>query len=169
LGGGGPDEGKGIAVDSQGEVYVTGNAGSFDFPMMAVQGTWGGSGDAFLTKLDATGSALVYSTYLGGNAIDYATGIALDPAGDAYIVGVTFSPNFPTVNPFQSAKGAQQDAFVAKMNPTGTAWVYATYLGGNNVDEGYAIAADASGNAYLTGYTASTDFPLQSPIRNSIA
>lgn len=168
LGGGGPDEGKGIAVDSQGEVYVTGNAGSFDFPMMgAVQGTWGGSGDAFLTKLNATGSGLVYSTYLGGNAIDYATGIALDPAGNAYIVGVTFSTNFPTVNPYQSTKGAQQDAFVAKINPAGTAWVYATYLGGNNVDEGYAIAADADGNAYVTGYTASTNFPLQSPYRSS--
>jgi len=168
LGGGGPDEGKGIAVNPQGEVYVTGSAGSFDFPMMnPVQGTWGGSGDVFLTKLNSTGSGLVYSTYLGGNAIDYATAVALDPSGNAYIVGITFSPNFPTVSPFQAAKGAQQDAFVAKMNPAGTAWVYATYLGGNNVDEGYAIAADASGSAYVTGYTASTDFPLQSALRNS--
>jgi MBG domain (YGX type)/Bacterial Ig-like domain (group 3)/FG-GAP-like repeat/Beta-propeller repeat len=168
LGGGGPDEGKGIAVNSQGEVYVTGNAGSFDFPMMgAVQGTWGGSGDAFLTKLNASGSGLVYSTYLGGNAIDYATAVALDPTGNAYITGVTFSTNFPTVNPFQTVKGAQQDAFVAKINPAGTAWVYATFLGGNNVDEAYAIAADASGTAYVTGYTASTDFPLQSPYRSS--
>jgi hypothetical protein len=168
LGGGGPDEGKGIAVDAQGNVYVAGNAGSFDFPMKgAVQGTWGGSGDAFLTKLNPTGSALVYSTYLGGNAIDYATAVALDPAGNAYITGVTFSANFPTVNAFQSAKGAQQDAFVAKINPGGTAWVYATYLGGNAVDEGYAIAADVSGNAYVTGYTGSSNFPLQSPIRSS--
>jgi hypothetical protein len=169
LGGGGPDEGKGIAVDSRGNAYVTGNAGSFDFPMMgAIQGTWGGSGDAFLTKLNPTGS-LVYSTYLGGNAIDYATAVAVDPAGNAYITGITFSPNFPTVSPFQAAKGTQQDAFVAKINPAGTAWVYATYLGGNNVDEGYAIAADASGNAYVTGYTASTNFPLQSAYRGSNA
>jgi hypothetical protein len=168
LGGGGPDEGKGIAVDTQGNVYVTGNAGSFDFPMKgAIQPTWGGSGDAFLTKLNAAGSALVYSTYLGGNAIDYANAISLDPAGNAYIVGVTFSNNFPTVNPFQATKGAQQDAFVAKINPGGTAWVYATYLGGNAVDEGYAIAADASGSAYVTGYTGSSNFPLQSPIRSS--
>jgi hypothetical protein len=168
LGGGGPDEGKGIAVDNQGNVYVAGNAGSFDFPMKnAIQGTWGGSGDVFLTKLNPTGSALVYSTYLGGNAIDYATAVALDPAGNAYITGVTFSSNFPTVNPFQSAKGAQQDAFVAKINPSGSAWVYATYLGGNAVDEGYAIAADSSGNAYVTGYTGSSNFPLQSPLRSS--
>src|SRR5262249_33477839 len=103
LGGGGPDEGKGIAVDAKGNAYVTGNAGSFDFPMKsAIQGTWGGSGDAFLTKLNPTGSALVYSTYLGGSAVDYATAIALDPAENAYIVGVTFSTNFPTVNPFQA-------------------------------------------------------------------
>jgi hypothetical protein len=135
----------------------------------AIQGTWGGSGDVFVTKLNATGSALVYSTYLGGNAIDDGRGIAVDPAGNAYVVGITFSTNFPTVNPFQAAKGLQQDAFVAKINPTGTAWVYATYLGGNAVDEGYGIAADASGNAYVTGYTGSTNFPLQSPYRSSNA
>jgi hypothetical protein len=170
LGGGGPDEGRGIAVDTQGNAYVTGNAGSFDFPMKgAIQEKWGGSGDAFLTKLNPTGSALVYSTYLGGNAIDYATAIALDPSGNASIVGVTFSTNFPTVNAFQSAKGAQQDAFVAKINAGGTAWLYATYLGGNAVDEGYAIAADASGNVYVTGYTGSTNFPRQSAIRSSNA
>ena len=82
-------------------------------------------------------------------------------------MGTTFSTDFPTTNPFQGAKGAQQDAFVAKINPTGTAWVYSTYLGGNNVDEGNAIAVDASGSAYVTGYTASTNFPLSSPFRGS--
>src|ERR1700733_2489791 len=118
--------------------------------MGAIQGTWGGSGDAFVTKLNPAGSGLVYSTYLGGNALDNGTEIALDPAGNAYVVGITFSPNFPTVNPLQSAKGAQQDAFVAKINPGGTAWVYATYLGGDDVDQGFGIAADATGNAYGT-------------------
>ena len=167
LGGGGPDEGKGIAVDSKGEAYVTGNAGSFDFPMKAaIQATWGGSGDVFVTKLDVAGS-LVYSTYLGGNAIDNGLAIAVDPAFNAYVTGITFSSNFPTVNPFQATKGIQQDAFVAKINPAGSAWVYVTYLGGNAVDEGYAIAADATGNAYVTGYTGSTNFPLQSPFRSS--
>ena len=168
LGGGGPDTGYGIAVDSTGNAYVTGSTGSFDFPMAgAIQGTWGGSGDVFLTKINASGSALVYSTYLGGSSIDYATAIALDPSGSAYITGITFSNNFPTVNPFQAVKGAQQDAFVAKINASGTAWVYSTYLGGNNVDQGFGIAADTNGNAYVTGYTASTDFPLQSPYRSS--
>ncbi|HEX3746610.1 MAG TPA: SBBP repeat-containing protein [Bryobacteraceae bacterium] len=167
LGGGGPDQGNGIAVDTQGNAYVTGDAGSFDFPTAgAIQSTWGGSGDAFVSKLSPSGS-LVYSTYIGGSAIDSGRAIALDPAGNAYVTGVTFSANFPTVHPFQAAKGLQQDAFVAKINPAGTAWVYSTYLGGNQVDEGYGIAADAAGNAYITGYTASTDFPLQSPFQSS--
>jgi uncharacterized protein (TIGR03437 family) len=170
LGGGGPDEGHGIAVDVQGNAYVTGSAGSIDFPTKnAIQATQGGSGDAFLAKLNATGSALAYSTYLGGSATDSGSAVALDAAGNAYVVGTTFSTDFPTKNAFQSAKGAQQDAFVAKINSSGTAWVYATYLGGNNVDEGNAIAVDAAGSAYVTGYTASTNFPLASPLRSSNA
>jgi uncharacterized protein (TIGR03437 family) len=170
LGGGGPDEGHGIAVDVQGNAYITGSAGSIDFPTKnAIQATQGGSGDAFLAKLNATGSALVYSTYLGGSATDSGSAIALDAAGNAYVVGTTFSTDFPTKNAFQSSKGAQQDAFVAKINSSGTAWVYATYLGGNNVDEGNAIAVDAAGSAYVTGYTASTNFPLASPLRSSNA
>ena len=166
LGGGSVDEGRGIAVDSRGYAYVTGSAGSLDFPLKnPIQAATGGSGDAFLAKLSPTGSALVYSTYLGGNATDSASAIAVDSAGSAYIVGSTFSTNFPVVAPFQSAKGAQQDAFVAKINPAGTAWVYATYLGGNAVDQGNAIAIDGAGNAYVTGYTASTNFPVQSPFQ----
>ncbi len=170
LGGGGADEAKGVAVDVQGNVYVTGSTGSLDFPTKgAIQATTGGSGDAFLVKLSPGGATLVYSTYLGGIANDSASAVAIDAAGNAYIVGTTFSADFPTTNPFQGAKGAQQDAFVAKINPTGTAWVYSTYLGGNNVDEGNAIAVDASGSAYVTGYTASTNFPLSSPFRGSNA
>ena len=170
LGGGGPDEGRGIAVDVQGNAYITGSAGSIDFPTKnAIQDTPGGSGDAFVAKLNATGSALVFSTYLGANAIDFGSAIALDTAGNAYVTGSTFSANFPTKNAFQSVKGAQEDAFVAKINAAGTAWVYATYLGGNNLDQGNAIAVDAAGSAYITGYTQSTDFPLASPLRSSNA
>ena len=136
IGGTGTDEAKGIAVDVQGNVYVTGNTASHDFPTRSeIQAKTGGSGDAFVAKLNQSGLP-VYSTYLGGNANDSASGIAIDAAGNAYVVGTTFSTDFPTKDPFQGAKGSQQDAFVAKINPTGTAWVYSTYLGGNNVDEG---------------------------------
>ena len=167
LGGGGPDEGHGIAVDVQGNAYITGSAGSIDFPVKnAIQATQGGSGDAFLAKLNATGSALIYCTYLGGSGLDTASAVAVDATGSAYVTGSTFSTDFPTKDPFQSVKGAQQDAFVAKINPAGTAWVYATYLGGNNVDEGNGIAVDAAGNAYVAGYTASSDFPVQSPFQS---
>jgi uncharacterized protein (TIGR03437 family) len=167
LGGGGMDEGHGIAVDVQGNAYITGNAGSIDFPLKnAIQAAPGGSGDAFLAKLNATGSALIYSTYLGGSGVDTAAAVAVDSTGSAYVTGTTFSADFPTKNPFQSVKGAQQDAFVAKINPAGTAWVYVTYLGGNNVDQGNGIAVDSTGNAYVAGYTASSDFPVASAFQS---
>jgi uncharacterized protein (TIGR03437 family) len=175
LGGNGTDEARGIAVDVQGNAYVTGTTGSLDFPVKSpvqtpvqapAQAKTGGSGDAFVVKLNASG-AVVYATYLGGSGIDSASAIAIDTAGNAYVVGSTFSTDFPVKNPFQGTKGAQEDAFVTKINPTGTAWVYSTYLGGNNVDEGNGIAVDAAGSAYVTGYTASTNFPLQSPFQSA--
>jgi uncharacterized protein (TIGR03437 family) len=168
--GGGGDEGHGIAVDLQGNAYITGNTGSFDFPTVnPIQAKNSGSDDVFLAKLNATGSALIYSTYLGGSSLDSGSAIALDAAGSAYVVGTTSSSDFPVTNAFQAVKGAQSDAFVAKINPAGSACVYATYLGGNNVDEGNAIAVDAAGNAYVTGYTSSTNFPVASAFRASNA
>ncbi|HEX5227211.1 MAG TPA: SBBP repeat-containing protein [Bryobacteraceae bacterium] len=170
LGGGAPDEGHGIAVDVQGNAYITGSAGSLDFPMKSpIQAKAGGSGDAFVAKLNATGQALVYSTYLGGLGTDTGSAIAVDAAGNAYVAGSTFSTDFPTKNAFQAAKGAQQDVFLAKVSPDGTALIYSTFLGGNGVDQGNGIAVDAAGNAYITGYTGSTNFPLQSPFRGSNA
>jgi uncharacterized protein (TIGR03437 family) len=169
FGGSGVDEARGVAVDAQGNVYVTGNTGSLDLPTKgAIQPKTGGSQDAFVAKLNP-GGLLIYATYLGGSANETASAIAIDAAGSAYIIGTTFSTNFPTVSAFQATKGALQDAFVAKINPGGTAWVYSTYLGGNAADEGYGIAVDASGNAYLTGYTASTNFPVQSAYQGSNA
>ena len=167
FGGAGVDEARGVAVDVQGNAYVTGITGSLDFPVKgAIQAKTGGSQDAFVAKLSQRG-VLAYATYLGGNANETGAAIAVDAAGSAYVIGTTFSTNFPTVNPFQATKGAQQDAFVAKINPGGTAWVYSTFLGGNGADEGYAIAVDAAGDAYLTGYAASTDFPMQSAFQGS--
>jgi hypothetical protein len=165
LGGSDNDSGEGIAVDAAGDAYVTSATASANFPTTAgaLQTSFGGNGfyDAFVAKLNPTGTALVYSTYLGGSNNDYGAGIAVDAAGDAYLTGYTASTNFPTTaGALQTPYGGgNTDAFVAKLNPTGTALVYSTYLGGTGDDRGLGIAVDAAGNAYVTGYTASTNFP----------
>src|SRR6266513_519626 len=158
LGGGGDDLGLGIAADGAGNAYVTGETGSTDFPG-AISSNGGGS-DAFVAKINAAGTALVYSTYLGGSGDDFGQGIAVDAAGNAYVTGYTGSTNFPgaSSSTIQSSNGGGIDAFVAKINAAGTALVYSTYLGGSSVDEGFGIAVDAAGNAYVTGETGSTDF-----------
>jgi hypothetical protein len=149
----------GIAVDSAGDAYVTGT--TYDAPPLknAFQATAGGGGDAFVTKLNASGSALVYSTYLGGTGPDSATGIALDGSGDAYVTGDTVSNNFPTTpGSSQPVKGAEE-GFVSELNPNGSALVYSTYLGGSAETYANGIAVDRSGNAYVTGWTPSGNFP----------
>ena len=121
-----------------------------------------------MAKLNAAGSALVYSTYLGGSNYDGGFGIAVDSSGNAYVTGYTFSANFPTVNPLQPTHGGGvNDAFVAKLNAAGSALAYSTYLGGGAWDEGDAIAVDSFGNAYVTGFTVSTDFPTVNPVQAS--
>jgi hypothetical protein len=150
------EQGFGIAVDSTGSVWVTGHTGSTNFPTVnALQPTYGGGvDDAFVTKINAAGRALVFSTYLGGSDQEMALGITVDSAGNAYITGNTKSSNFPTVNAIQSTYGGNQDAFVSKIKADGSAFVYSTYLGGNNYVQGNGIAADSTGNAYVTGFTA---------------
>jgi hypothetical protein len=120
-----------------------------------------------VTKLNAAGTALVYSTYLGGSGGEFGSGIAVDSAGNAYVTGSTSSTNFPTANPLQSAYGGAQDAFVAKLNAAGSALVYSTYLGGSSIDKGVGIAVDSSGNAYITGITNSTNFPTANPFQST--
>jgi hypothetical protein len=166
LGGGGDDFGAGIAVDSSGSAYVTGGTNSTNFPTAnPLQAASAGSPDAFVAKLNATGSALVYSTYLGGGGNDFGSAIAVDTAGNAYVTGITDSTDFPTANPLQAANGGNRDAFVAKLNATGSTLVYSTYLGGSNAENGTAIAADAAGNAYVTGWTQSPNFPTANPFQ----
>ena len=179
LGGGLADIGYyGIAVDSAGNAYVTGSTVSSNFPTAnPLQPTLNGSNDAFVAKLNATGSALVYATYLGGSDYDAGYGIAVDSAGNAYVTGITYSSNFPTANPLQPTLNGSNDAFVAKLNATGSALVYATYLGGSDVyscdeygcyaegDFGKGIAVDSAGNAYVTGTTTSFDFPTANALR----
>src|SRR5262249_7783999 len=122
---------------------------------------------AFITKLSARGNSLIYSTYVGGSRDDLAYDIAIDAAGNAYIAGGTMSTNFPTANPLQSTNQGGSDAFVAKMNPRGNGLVYATYLGGDGSDRAQGIAVDASGSVYVTGYTASSDFPTENPFMDT--
>ena len=167
-GSGGRDRGAGIAVDSSGSAYVTGSTNSDNFPTMnALQPTYRGGGDnAFVSKLNPSGSALVYSTALGGSGFDYATGIAVDSSGNAYVTGVTDSTNFPLMNALQPTYGGgNDDAFVSEINPSGSALVYSTYLGGSAQDAGFGIAVDSSGNAYVTGGTVSTNFPTMNPLQ----
>jgi hypothetical protein len=151
-----------IAVDGSGRVTVVGWTYSDDFPTTAgaLDTTLGGGEDAFLARLDAAGSALVYSTYLGGSSDDYATGVALDASGNAYVAGRTTSTDFPTSpSAFDGSLGGVSDGFVTKVNAAGAA-VYSTYLGGSEVDEVHAIAVDGSGVAHVTGSTYSADFPM---------
>ena len=163
------DIGEGIAVDSSGNVYVVGVTFTDDFPTMnPIDGTIDGTTDTFVTKINSAGSALVYSTFLGGSSGDGGTGIALDSSGNAYVTGDTLSSNFPTTNPIQGTFGGFTDTFVTKINSAGSAHVYSTYLGGSINDSGEGIAVDSSGNAYVIGKTASSNFPTEFPIQGTI-
>jgi hypothetical protein len=166
LGGGGHEEGSGIAVDRRGSAYVAGTTTSIDFP--TTRGAFdrkysGGFSDVFVTKLNRRGRALVYSTYLGGAGEDSGLALALDPAGNAYITGATESADFPTTGrAFDRTYngGVDGDAFVTKLDASGSALGYSTYLGstGGWGDWGYGIV-QSEGNAYVTGLTRAADFP----------
>ncbi|HEY3232915.1 MAG TPA: SBBP repeat-containing protein, partial [Roseiflexaceae bacterium] len=161
-GGSSNDKGNGIAVDTSGNAYLTGYTASGNFPTQSPQQPTKGAGtDAFISKLNPSGSALVYSTFLGGNAEDRGNAIALDTTGNVYLTGETASSNFPTTNGFDKVFGGGicetitcTDVFMTKLNAAGSAILYSTYLGGNGEDEGEGIAVDPSGNAYITGATA---------------
>ncbi len=164
LGGNSEDEAFGIAVDVSGYAYVTGTcAATFPTTAGAYQTVIGGSYNAFVVKLNLTGTGLVFSTYLGGINQDNGYGIAVDASGNAFVTGYTFSPNFPTTaGAYQTVFSGVEDAFVAKLNSTGTGLIYSTFLGGSSPGNGYGIALDTSGNAYVTGQTSSTNFPITS-------
>jgi hypothetical protein len=162
LGGRGREGLSAIAVDGDGAAYVSGTTDSTNFPTTAgaFQTASGGSDDVFVTKLNASGSALVYSSYVGGAAQDEGRAIAIGTDGSAYVAGDTSSANFPTTaSAYQATYGGLIDAFAAKVNPSGSALTYASFVGGSSTDIGRGLAVDANGNAYLTGQTASTNFP----------
>ncbi|MGQ0520892.1 MAG: DUF7948 domain-containing protein [Actinomycetota bacterium] len=179
LGGSGSDSGLAVAVDGAGSAFVAGQTAASNFPTVGpAQGALSGASDAFVTKLNPAGTDLVYSTFLGGGNVEAANGIAVDASGNAYVTGETRSDNFPTVAPIQAARGGGTcgtapntfpcpDVFVAKLNATGSALLYGTYLGGSASDVGRAVAVDGSGSAYVTGDTASTAFPRVGALQNT--
>jgi endonuclease/exonuclease/phosphatase family metal-dependent hydrolase len=169
LGGSGEEGYPYIALDSEGAVYVTGPTGSVDFPTKnPIQGSYGGGfDDAFITKINSAGNKLVYSTYLGGSDADGGVGIAVDSEGAAYVAGQTNSVDFPTKNPIQRTNAGDGDIFITKINSSGTALIYSTYLGGSDADVSNGIAVDSEGAAYVTGWTNSIDFPTKNPIQGS--
>ncbi|MBI4470732.1 MAG: SBBP repeat-containing protein [Acidobacteria bacterium] len=156
----------GIAVDAAGDIYVTGTTASTDFPMVnPIQPVHGGALDAFVTKLNPAGSAILYSTYLGGAGEDRGVAIALDASRNIYITGSTVSTDFPTANALQATAGGGNDVFVTKLNAAGSAFVYSTYLAGSTNEGPRDITVDLDGNAYVTGNTTSTNFPTVNPIQ----
>jgi hypothetical protein len=171
LGGGGTDTGYGIAVNSSG-IYVTGQTDSNNFPTVnAVQSTFAGINDAFLSKLAPDGSSLIYSTYLGGTQNDGGSAVALDSSGNAYVTGETSSKDFPTTpGAFQSGYGGGgSDAFITEVNEQGSKIVYSTFLGGSDFDGANGIAVESSGAAVVVGGTASTNFPMANAAYSSYA
>ncbi len=161
LGGSDEDEGYAIAADANGAAYVTGQTYSSDFPTTpGAFDTTFERGNIFVVKLDSAGSALTYATFISGNYQDSPGGIKVDNSGDAFIGGETYSSDFPTTpGAFQPNPMGGRDAFVLKLNATGSALIYSTRVGGGGLDEASDLAIDASGAAYIAGETASSDLP----------
>ena len=161
------ESGAGIAVDSAGATYIAGGTGSTDFPTVNPVQPWPGfeCTDAFVTKLVPDGSAVSYSTYIGGSLCEEAADIAVDSLGSAYVTGWTETVGFPLVNPLPVVPESSFHAFVFKLTPDGTQLIYSTPFGGEDYDSGNAIAVDASGAAYVTGTTYSSRFPTMNALQ----
>lgn len=162
LGGQADDTIDSIALDASTNVYITGQTLSVNFPVRnAWQSSLKGVSDAYLSKLNANGGSLAYSTYLGGSGREVGYGVIVDSANNAVVTGFVYSNDFPTRNPAQGTNGGSVDAFITKFNAAGTGVVYSTYFGGALDDGGYGVGVDSTGNAYVTGFTSSTNFPVK--------
>ncbi len=163
IGGSGNDYGSSIAIDINGNAYVTGPAGSVNFPttLGVNDTTYNGNGDVFVLKLNPIGATLLYSTFIGGSGDDYGSSIAIDTNGNAYVTGRTLSANFPTTSGANDTTYniGEYDGFLFKLNPIGVTLLYSTFIGGNDEDSSWGIAIDTTSNAYVTGGTISSDFP----------
>jgi hypothetical protein len=161
IGGSRYDEAQGIGIDRDANIYVTGDTGSSDFPTdNAIQPEKAGPGrDCFVVRLDPEGQAIQYSTFFGGGRYEYTKDIAVRPNGETYVLGETLSTDFPTWSPFYGTNAGEKDLFVFKLPPSGLYAYWSSYLGGSLDEEAGGIAVDGDGNAYVTGETASSDFP----------
>lgn len=171
LGGSGKDDAYSIAADMSGNAYLTGQTSSSDFKLQnPFQGALKGAQNGFVSKMNPAGTALVFSTYLGGSKMDAGLGIAIDPSTNVYVTGRTNSPDFPLFSPTQSTIGGGNDAFISAFNLGGNALTFSTFLGGSGDEDviGGGIAADSVENVYVTGDTNSTDFPTKNAYQGSI-
>ncbi|MCT7967740.1 SBBP repeat-containing protein [Laspinema sp. D1] len=180
LGGRDSDVGNAIAVDAAGHVYVAGSTGVprdaqpraviplGDFPTLnPIQGQLSGLSSAFVTKLAPNGRSLIYSTFLGGSGFESGNDMAIDDRANVYLTGETTSSDLPQVAPIQPGFGGNGDAFVGKILADGRTIDYLTYLGGNGFESGNAIAVNAAGTAFVTGQSASPNFPTVNPLPNA--
>ena len=169
LGGSGGDDAAGIAVDGAGDVYITGRTGSLDFPQQnQTQASHGGGYyDAYVLKLNASGDSLVYATYLGGTREDYGADIHVDAQGNAFVVGTTYSPDFPRLGGYQQALVGYSDIFLTRLDASGHP-VYSVLLGGTDQEVAAGLTVDGVGRAYVTGWTTSPDFPTRNPLQSRL-
>jgi hypothetical protein len=170
LGGRGDDQANAIVVDSIGNAYVTGTTDSPDFPLANLGGFNPDQTRMFVTKLDVSGSALLYADYFGGTSgDDYPYSIAVDSNGNAYVTGLAYSSDFSVLNAYQPNLAGYANAFLTKFSADGSSLVYSTFLGGSNFDFAQALAVDSAGEATIAGYATSTNFPLANAFQSSIA
>jgi hypothetical protein len=160
LGGVGAEQPTGIAVDSNGSVYVAGYTNSDDFSLTTIGQPSISANHVFVAKLDPTGSGLMYADYIGGDGNDYGVGLALDNANNVYVTGSTTSSDFPVVKPYQAVKPGPYSGFLSKISADGSSLLYSTYLGGNGFDQPAGVAVDTLGEAYIAGGTTSQNFPV---------
>jgi hypothetical protein len=169
LGGSGDEEATGVAVDSNGNVYIAGYTDSTDFPSANFGSLPAGDFHVFVAKLDPTGSTLLYADYIGGNNSDLDFALTIDSAGEAYLAGSTASSNFPVVNAYQPTYPGSLNGFVTKVSADGSTLLYSTYLGGNGSDLPASIALDSSSNILVAGSTSSSNFPMENAYQSTIS
>jgi len=167
IGGSNHDYGYDVAVDFQCNIYLTGMTHSSDFPIInGFSDTLQGDRDAFVLKFNSSGTGISYSTFLGGSTFDFGYAIEVDILGNAYVVGTTHSANFPLMNPFQSSLIGENDAFVTKLNASGTGLVFSTLIGGDSWERPYDIEVASDFSVYIAGTTQSSDYPMEDPYRD---